>query len=281
MCAGAMVLARLPMVVYGTTDPKAGACDTLYQHYLRCAAESSGPSCERRLGRPVWSRAESVFRGQTTSTVSMYPLLITGITGVAGCNAFHYFRRRYPARLSASARGRPGNLPATASSGWTPRTAPGSSELFNNYRFRAVLNCVGNCALKSCELDPAMARLLNVVSAAIIADNVLRHGCRLVHLSSDLVFSGGRDGQLRRNRPDRPGHGLRQNDGARRRNCWRPGARRRRSCGSRCRWGRASTDMPGPSTGFSRASVPGGPRRLYYDEVRSCTYCDDLNGVFE
>lgn len=31
MCAGAIVLARLPMVVYGATDPKAGACDTLYQ----------------------------------------------------------------------------------------------------------------------------------------------------------------------------------------------------------------------------------------------------------
>jgi tRNA(adenine34) deaminase len=30
MCAGAIVLARLPLVVYGTTDPKAGACDTLY-----------------------------------------------------------------------------------------------------------------------------------------------------------------------------------------------------------------------------------------------------------
>ena len=31
MCAGAIVLARIPRVVYGTTDPKAGACDTLYQ----------------------------------------------------------------------------------------------------------------------------------------------------------------------------------------------------------------------------------------------------------
>src|SRR5881392_789249 len=30
MCAGAVVLARLPMVVYGATDPKAGACATLY-----------------------------------------------------------------------------------------------------------------------------------------------------------------------------------------------------------------------------------------------------------
>src|SRR6201993_4195851 len=31
MCAGAIVLARLPMLVYGATDPKAGACATLYQ----------------------------------------------------------------------------------------------------------------------------------------------------------------------------------------------------------------------------------------------------------
>jgi tRNA(adenine34) deaminase len=31
MCAGAVVLARLPLLVYGTGDPKAGACDTLYQ----------------------------------------------------------------------------------------------------------------------------------------------------------------------------------------------------------------------------------------------------------
>ena len=31
MCAGAIVQARMPFVVYGTADPKAGACHTLYQ----------------------------------------------------------------------------------------------------------------------------------------------------------------------------------------------------------------------------------------------------------
>jgi tRNA(adenine34) deaminase len=31
MCAGAVVQARLPVVVYGCADPKAGACHTLYQ----------------------------------------------------------------------------------------------------------------------------------------------------------------------------------------------------------------------------------------------------------
>jgi tRNA(adenine34) deaminase len=31
MCAGAVVQARLPMLVYGASDPKAGACHSLYQ----------------------------------------------------------------------------------------------------------------------------------------------------------------------------------------------------------------------------------------------------------
>ena len=31
MCAGAIVLARIPTVIYGATDPKGGACHTLYQ----------------------------------------------------------------------------------------------------------------------------------------------------------------------------------------------------------------------------------------------------------
>lgn len=31
MCAGAIVQSRIPTVIYGTTDPKGGACHTLYQ----------------------------------------------------------------------------------------------------------------------------------------------------------------------------------------------------------------------------------------------------------
>jgi tRNA(adenine34) deaminase len=31
MCAGAIVQARIPYVVYGAADSKAGACHTLYQ----------------------------------------------------------------------------------------------------------------------------------------------------------------------------------------------------------------------------------------------------------
>lgn len=31
MCAGAIVQSRIPCVIYGASDPKGGACDTLYQ----------------------------------------------------------------------------------------------------------------------------------------------------------------------------------------------------------------------------------------------------------
>ena len=31
MCAGAIVQSRIPFVVYGTADPKAGACDSMFQ----------------------------------------------------------------------------------------------------------------------------------------------------------------------------------------------------------------------------------------------------------
>jgi tRNA(adenine34) deaminase len=31
MCAGAIIQARIPTLVYGATDPKAGACHSLYQ----------------------------------------------------------------------------------------------------------------------------------------------------------------------------------------------------------------------------------------------------------
>src|SRR5438552_3635269 len=124
------------------------------------------------------------------------PLLITGITGVAGFNAFHYFCRRYPGqvigvrprqKMSPLAASR--SLESASAVALDAEDAAGMQHLFERHRFRSVLNCVGNCALKSCELDSAMARILNVDSARHIADNARRQGSRLVHLSSDLVFS--------------------------------------------------------------------------------------------
>ncbi len=53
MCAGAMVLARLPRLVYGTPDPKAGACGSVYDivregklnHRVAVTAGVLAPEC--------------------------------------------------------------------------------------------------------------------------------------------------------------------------------------------------------------------------------------------
>jgi dTDP-4-dehydrorhamnose reductase len=208
------------------------------------------------------------------------PLLITGITGVAGWNALHYFQRRYPGqvigirpRQTWQCNG-PGIVPLNA------EDAAGLRELFAAYRFGAVLNCVGNCALKSCECDPAMARLLNVESAAVLSACIREHGSRLVHLSSDLVFSGKGSG------------GYAETDATDPVTVY----------GTTMVQGEQLLRDREPATAILRISLPMGPSfnghagaidwiqsrfrnhrpaTLYFDEVRSCTYTDDLNVVFE
>jgi tRNA(adenine34) deaminase len=57
MCAGAIVLARIPWLVYGAVDPKAGACDTLYRitndarlnHRARVVSGVLGAECAQLL----------------------------------------------------------------------------------------------------------------------------------------------------------------------------------------------------------------------------------------
>src|SRR5262249_49117689 len=93
---------------------------------------------------------------------SRLPLFITGITGVAGYNAFHYFQRRYPGQVIGIRPRRTWRLRGEGIVALDADDASGIAELFHRHQFRAVLNCVGNCALKSCELDPAMAYQLNV-----------------------------------------------------------------------------------------------------------------------
>lgn len=124
------------------------------------------------------------------------PLLLTGVAGVAGFNAFHYLRRRFGDQVVAVRR----------SDNW-PLALPGVvpcdlddldqvRRLFDKYQFAAVLNCEGTCKLKSCELDPSMARRVNVTSVENLLDVVAGTSTRLVHLSIDLVFSGVGPGNI-------------------------------------------------------------------------------------
>ena len=208
------------------------------------------------------------------------PLLITGVAGVAGYNAFHYFRHRYPGQVIGIRPTQTWKLHGTGIVAQDAEDAAGMRQLFDRFGFRTVLNCVGNCALKSCELDPAMAHSMNVVSAAVIVENVKRHGCRLVHLSSDLVYSGKGSGNYVETDPTDPvtvyGKTMVQAE---------------KSLGLTCPTAailRISLPM-GPSFNRHAGAIDwiqsrfraGRPATLYFDEVRSCTYCDDLNHVFE
>jgi dTDP-4-dehydrorhamnose reductase len=125
------------------------------------------------------------------------PLLITGVAGVAGYNALHFFRRRYPGQVIGirplknwRLRG-PGIIACDVEN-------PGElARLFDRYRFASVLDCAGSCALKSCELDPTMAWRVNVEGLSNLLAQLHGTDTRLVHLSIDLVFSGTGQGRHR------------------------------------------------------------------------------------
>jgi dTDP-4-dehydrorhamnose reductase len=118
------------------------------------------------------------------------PLLITGVAGVAGYNALAYFQAKYPGQVVGIRQrdnwrlSRPGVVACNA------EDRAGLTELFDQYGFASVLDCAGNCALKACELDPAMAWRINVEGARNLVRLAKQRDIRFVHLSIDLVFSG-------------------------------------------------------------------------------------------
>jgi dTDP-4-dehydrorhamnose reductase len=208
------------------------------------------------------------------------PLLITGITGVAGFSAMHYFQRRHPGQVIGTRPLQTLNMRGDGIVALDAEDRRGMAELFRTYRFRTVLNAVGNCALKSCELDPAMARILNVASAEAVADNVREHGCRLVHLSSDLVFSGKRAGNYTETDQTDPVtiYGKTMVEAEELLAARVPEAAVLRIS---LPMGKSFNKHAGAIDWIQSRFRAGRPATLYYDEVRSCTYCDDLNVVFE
>lgn len=118
------------------------------------------------------------------------PLLITGVAGVAGYNALSYFSRRYPGQVIGTCRNEYPQLASNNIVACNVDDRDGLGRLFDRCQFRSVLYCAGSCALKSCELDPAMAWRVNVLSVQNLLDIIANSDTRLVYLSIDLVFSG-------------------------------------------------------------------------------------------
>lgn len=134
------------------------------------------------------------------------PLLITGIAGVAGYHALHYFSARYPGQVIGIRQRDNWPLDGACIVPCDAEDRDALQRLFDRYGFRSVLNCAGNCALKKCELDPVMAWRLNVEGVRTLLEVLDGRDVRLVHLSIDLVFSGAQavPGGYREHHPPDP-----------------------------------------------------------------------------
>ena len=104
------------------------------------------------------------------------PLLITGVAGVAGYNAFRHFHKQFPGQVYGLRPKVTWRLEGEGILECDLEDHARVAELFDQYQFRSVLHCGGSCALKSCELDPWMAYRVNVVAVdARVVETVDAH----------------------------------------------------------------------------------------------------------
>lgn len=162
-------------------------------------------SCARPKGRESsWHEKpqEACFKG--VGYELPLPILVTGLAGVAGFHAFRWLAARYPGQVWGL---RPKNNPYVKGDGILAcniEDRTGLERLFRQYRFAAVLDAVGNCALKPCELEPCVAWTINVEGLKNILKAAGHEKVRLVRLSVDLVYSGKKGGDYAETDPPDP-----------------------------------------------------------------------------
>ncbi|HLP39959.1 MAG TPA: sugar nucleotide-binding protein, partial [Fibrobacteria bacterium] len=221
-----------------------------------------------------------------------FPILVAGLPGVPGFNAFFNLRARYPGRVFGLA---PPGVRSLESAGLPfgtgllaadPEDPEDLERIFREHGFGAVLDASGWCALKPCERDPALARRLNVGIGMRLMAAARRFGARLVRLSTDLVFDG---------RPRREGGVLRLG-------AYREGSPISPVTVYGKLMAEAEADILAgyPDAAVLRIALPmgpslnghagavdwiadrfrnGRPATLYFDEVRSALYVQDLNAA--
>ncbi len=208
------------------------------------------------------------------------PLLITGVAGVAGYNAFFHFRSKYGGAVLGTRRRDNWPLQCEGVVACDVEDRDELLRLFDQHQFAAVINCGGSCRLKSCELDPGMAWRVNVQGVANLLDALEGQDTRLVHLSIDLVFSGTRGGNHRESDPTDPVtvYGKTMDIAERLVLERRPDA-----CILRISlpMGVSFNGHAGAIDWIQSRFKNHRPATLYVDEIRTPTYTDCLNDVLE
>ena len=208
------------------------------------------------------------------------PLLITGVAGVAGYNAFDYFSLRYPGQVVGIRQVDNWKLSAANIVACDAEDRVGLSRLFDRWQFRSVLDCAGNCALRACELDTRLAWRTNVEGLVNLASIIAERDVRLVHASIDLVFAGRDGGSYVEGDPTDPVtvYGKTMVAAEQVLFDWLP-----RSCTVRISlpMGVSFNGHAGAIDWIQSRFKKGRPATLYFDEVRTPTYTDCLNRLFE
>ncbi len=208
------------------------------------------------------------------------PLLVTGVSGVAGFNIFAFLRRRYGDQIVGIRPLATRRLTGPGIAGHTLENEVETLRLIREGGFRSILSTGGSCDLRGCELDPNMARRVNIGTIDSLVNAIQGCDIRLVHLSIDLVFGGTRGG--RHGESDRPdpvtvyGQTMAAAEAL-------ISARMPRAC-----IGRISLPMGVSFNGHAGAIdwirsrfEAGRPATLYFDELRTPTYVECLAEVCE
>ncbi len=217
-----------------------------------------------------------MFRSTRQPARPPLPLLITGVSGVAGYNALAYFQALYPGQVFAIRQHDNRRLSGPGILACDAEDRAGLARLFGEHRFAAVLDCAGNCALKSCELDPVMAWRINVEAVENLVACVVDSGTRFVHLSIDLVFSGERGGSHLETDPTDPVTVYGKTMVAAEEHI---AARLPDACTLRISlpMGVSFNGHAGAIDWIQSRFKKSKPATLYFDEVRTPTYTDCLN----
>jgi len=199
---------------------------------------------------------------------------------VAGYNALTYFQKKYPGQVIGIRQEDNWPLSGPDIEACNAEDRAALAKLFDRYQFRSVLNCAGNCALKSCELDSRLAWRTNVEGLVSLLSIIAEEPVRLVHTSIDLVFAGRELGGYEEHNPTDPVtvYGKTMVAAERLLADWMP-----QSCTLRISlpMGVSFNGHAGAVDWIQSRFKKGRPATLYFDEVRTPTYTDCLNRVYE
>lgn len=215
-----------------------------------------------------------------TAELPPLPMLVTGIAGVPGYNAFHYFRAKYGDQVIGLRQASMWPLQGDGVVACDVEDDAAMTRLWDKYQFKSLLNCAGTCRLKSCELDPAMAHRVNVDGTANIMRCAARYETQVIHLSIDLVFAGRHQGAYTESDLPDPVtvYGSKMVEGEVIVRQWRPDA-----CILRISlpMGISFNGHAGAIDWIASRFKQAKPATLYFDEVRTPKYTDCMNRLYE